>query len=139
MMKKKTKLEKLNSIRYISYFVYSLLVLYTHGTLAGQCLSLASIIIYLLSYAFLSVALYYFLLFFNSKEINENKVEKLQLNFQRTYLKDLIVVLIISYFVVSSFDKTCSLQDKIAVAALVFVPGLILNYIITKKVYSLKD
>jgi len=137
MMKKKTKLEKLNSIRYISYFVYSLLVLYTHGTLAGQ--SLASIIIYLLSYAFLSVALYYFLLFFNSKEINENKVEKLQLNFQRTYLKDLIVVLIISYFVVSSFDKTCSLQDKIAVAALVFVPGLILNYIITKKVYSLKD
>jgi len=85
------------------------------------------------------VALYYFLLFFNSKEINENKVEKLQLNFQRTYLKDLIVVLIISYFVVSSFDKTCSLQDKIAVAALVFVPGLILNYIITKKVYSLKD
>jgi len=138
-MKKKIGMKKLNSIRYLCYFMHIQILLFSVFNFSKHALAIGGVVIYLVMFSLLGLVTYACLSLLEGKNLIKNKIEKNKLQLNKIYLRDFIFVSIISYVSFVLFYESWSLRMKLAGSSLVFIPGLILNYIITKKVYSLKD
>lgn len=119
--------------------MYIQILLFSVFNFSKHALAIEAVVIYLAMFSLLGLVIYTCLSLLEGKNLIKNKIEKNKLQLNKIYLRDFIFVSIISYISFSLFDESWSLRMKLEGATLVFLPGIVFNYIITKKVYSLKD